>query len=89
MDSNNRSTFVPAVIASDASQRRLGLGKALALGALAVVATAALPAFAAADVSGAVAGFTEVGTAVSTIGQVMLGAVAAGIVYKWVTAFII
>lgn len=41
------------------------------------------------DVSGASNAFTEVATAVGTIGPLMIGAVAAGIVAKWVVAFLI
>lgn len=42
-----------------------------------------------ADVSAATEGFGAVETAVNAIGPLMLTAAAAGIVYKWVTAFLI
>jgi len=41
------------------------------------------------DVSAATDGFTQVATAVTTIGPLMLSAVGAGIVFKWVLAFLI
>jgi len=41
------------------------------------------------DVSAATDGLTQVKTAVGEIGPLMLGAVAAGIVFKWVIAFLI
>lgn len=45
--------------------------------------------FAAVDTTAASAGFTDAATAIGSIGPLMLTAVAAGIVYKWVTAFLI
>lgn len=51
------------------------------------------PAFAqtagAADVSAATSGLEAVATAVGDIGPLMITAVAAGIVFKWVVAFLI
>lgn len=41
------------------------------------------------DTTAAEGAFTGVATAVNDIGPLMLTAVAAGIVYKWVTAFLI
>lgn len=41
------------------------------------------------DVTAATSGFTQVASAVNSIGPLMLTAAAAGIVYKWVTAFLI
>lgn len=37
----------------------------------------------------AVAGFTDVETAVIAVGAAMVGAAAAGIVYRWVTAYLL
>lgn len=59
----------------------------LGLGLLALTVTS--PAFAAVDVSAASAGFTDVASGIGTVGPLMLAAAAAGIVYKWVTAFLI
>lgn len=41
------------------------------------------------DISAATAGFGAVGTAVGAIGAAMVTAAAAGIVYRWVTAFLL
>lgn len=41
------------------------------------------------DVSAATGGLTQVGTAIGEIGPLMLSAVGAGIVFKWVLAFLI
>lgn len=41
------------------------------------------------DVSAATAGFAAAGTAIGTIGAAMVAAAAAGIVYRWVTAFLV
>lgn len=41
------------------------------------------------DISSATAGFAAVGTAVGAIGAAMVTAAAAGIVYRWVTAFLL
>ena len=54
--------------------------------ALAVVAGSAS---AQADITEATTGLTAVGTSVESLGQLMLGAVGAGIVYKWVVAYLI
>ena len=71
---------VPAV-------KRMGaVGSVLALGMV-----AAMPAMAqtAPDVSAATDGLTAVATAVGQIGPLMLTAVGAGIVFKWVLGFLI
>lgn len=54
-----------------------------------VLALAAGAASAAVDTTAATGAFTSVETAVNAVGPLMLAAVAAGIVYKWVTAFLI
>ena len=59
------------------------------VGAGAAALTFGSNAFAAVDTSAAVAAFTDTGTAINAVGPAMLIAVAAGIVYKWVTAFLI
>lgn len=41
------------------------------------------------DTSAATAGFAAAGTAIGTIGAAMVAAAAAGIVYRWVTAFLV
>lgn len=41
------------------------------------------------DITGATAAFASASTAIGTIGAAMVVAAAAGIVYKWVTAFLI
>lgn len=41
------------------------------------------------DVSGAVSAFTQAGTSIQTVGAAMVVAAAAGIVYRWVTAFLV
>lgn len=46
-------------------------------------------ALAAVDTADAVAGFTDVETAVIAIGAAMVGAAAAGIVYRWVVAYLL
>lgn len=62
------------------------LALAVAVSAASGAAMATAPAV---DVSAATEGLTAVSTAVNSIGPLMLAAVAAGIVYKWVTAFLI
>ena len=67
--------------------KRVGAaGSVLALGMV-----AAVPAFAqtAPDVSAATDGLTAVATAVGEIGPLMLTAVGAGIVFKWILGFLI
>lgn len=67
------------------TKQKLLLGCALmAVGGIASATTA--PAV---DVSAATGGFEAVSTAVGEIGPLMLGAAAAGIVFKWVTAFLL
>lgn len=63
--------------------------KSVALGALALAASGGAMASTAVDVTAATGAFAGVETAVNTIGPAMLLAVAAGIVYKWVAAFLI
>lgn len=41
------------------------------------------------DVSGAVTAFENAGTAIGTVGAAMVVAAAAGIVFRWVTAFLV
>lgn len=41
------------------------------------------------DVTGATGAFAAAGTAIGTVGAAMVVAAASGIVYKWVTAFLI
>lgn len=66
------------------------LKAALAVGAVSMVAAGSAAAqTAGVDVTAATAGFTGVTDAVNDIGPLMLGAAAAGIIYKWVTAFLI
>lgn len=62
------------------------LTTALAVGAVMVAGTASAQGV---DVSAATAGFQGVADAVGDIGPLMLTAVGAGIVYKWVVAFLI
>lgn len=71
------------------SGSRVSMAKRVAVGsALAVVAGASM-AQTAVDVSAATDGLTQVATAVGEIGPLMVSAVAAGIVFKWVIAFLI
>ena len=41
------------------------------------------------DVSGATAAFSAASTAIGAVGAAMVTAAAAGIVYRWVTAFLV
>lgn len=59
----------------------VGVGAALASG-MALAQTGP-------DVSGATAAFTQAGTAIGTVGAAMVVAASAGIVYRWVTAFLV
>lgn len=60
----------------------------------AVLSTAlvATPAFAqsatAIDVSSVIDGFSDVGVAVAAIGVAMIAAIAAGIAYRWIVAYL-
>lgn len=58
--------------------------------ALVSTALVASPAFAqsAIDVSDATGALAEVGTAVALIGVAMVAAIAAGIAYRWIVAFL-
>lgn len=53
---------------------------------LAMLSTAA---FAQADVSEATGALTEAATAIGLVGIGMIAAASAGIVYRWVTAFLV
>lgn len=64
----------------------LGVRKLVAGAALLGVSGASM---AAVDTTAAVAQFTDVGTGVGAIGAAMLTAAIAGIVYKWLTAFVL
>ncbi|WDL16002.1 major capsid protein [Xanthomonas campestris] len=70
---------------------RISLGKKLLTGSALALAAGASMAQAAGgvDVSAATGGLTQVATAVGEIGPLMVSAVAAGIVFKWVIAFLI
>lgn len=61
--------------------QKLTVGSALAL--------ASVSAFAQADVSAATGALADAATAIGLIGVAMLAAAAAGIVYRWVTAFLV
>lgn len=65
---------------------KLGL---VLLGSVALVGPAMAGGGGGPDVSAATGGLTQVVTAVGEIGPLMLSAVGAGIVFKWVLAFII
>lgn len=56
-----------------------GLGAVLAAGS----------ASAAVDTTAAVTAFTDAGTAIGAVGAAMIAAAGAGIVYRWVTAFLV
>lgn len=57
---------------------------------LLALALSPLSAFAAApDVTAATSALTDAGTSIGTVGAAMIGAAAAGIVYRWVTAFLV
>jgi hypothetical protein len=58
----------------------LGVGLTVLAGA----ASAAAP-----DTTAAVSAFTDAGTAIGAIGAAMIAAAGAGIVYRWVTAFLV
>ena len=70
-------------------QSKGGLGKKLLFGAALALVAGAASAQTAVDVSDATDAFTGVATAVNSIGPLMLAAAGAGIVYKWVTAFLL
>lgn len=82
-----------AVMVADTKQKSAFVrhaGKLATVGTLALVAGgSALAQSSGVDVSNATNAFQNVATAVGNIGPVMLAAVAAGIVFKWVTAFLI
>lgn len=62
---------------------KIGAGVGLA------VASGMASAQTAVDVSDATGAFTEAATAIAAIGVVMVAAASAGIVYRWVTAFLV
>jgi len=75
----------PVAAASRVSNgKRFLIGSALALAAGAALAQSTGP-----DVSVATGAFQATKAAVEEIGPLMLGAVGAGIVFKWVIAFLI
>ena len=41
------------------------------------------------DTTAAVAAYTEAGTAIGAVGVAMVAAAGAGIVYRWITAFLV
>lgn len=61
--------------------------KKLGFGAGLLAATGS--AFAQADVSAATSALADAATAIGLIGVAMLAAASAGIVYRWVTAFLV
>jgi hypothetical protein len=63
---------------------KIGLGVGTALASAAAMASGGGP-----DISGATASFTQAGTAIGTVGAAMVAAAGAGIVYRWVTAFLV
>lgn len=72
------------------ARKPVSFGQKLAVGsALAVVAGSSFAQSAGVDVSAATNGLQQVADAVADIGPLMVGAVAAGIVFKWVIAFLI
>lgn len=72
------------------SSSRVSMVKRIAVGsALALAAGASMAQSASVDVSAATSGLQQVATAVGEIGPLMVSAVAAGIVFKWVIAFLI
>lgn len=84
MEKQQSSAAVPGK--SRAVARMGGAASVLALGMV-----AAMPAMAqtAPDVTAATDGLTAVATAVNEIGPLMLTAVGAGIVFKWILGFLI
>lgn len=84
MEKQQSPARVPAK--ARAVRRMGGAASVLALGMV-----AAMPAMAqtAPDVSAATDGLTAVATAVNDIGPLMLTAVGAGIVFKWILGFLI
>jgi len=62
---------------------------ALASTALVASALVSTASFAQLDVSAATGAFTQAETAVGSIGPLMLTVLGAGIVFKWVAAFLI
>ena len=64
------------------------MNKFVAGAGLTAVSLAPLSAFAAVDITGITAAFGDVTTAVAAIGVLMVGAIGAGIAYRWVVAFL-
>lgn len=83
----DRSTTTPDDVQrrSPSFLSRIGTG----VGALALAGAASATGGGGPDVSAAVDALGSVGTAVAAIGVAMLAAAAAGIVYRWVTAFLV
>lgn len=69
-------------------KKKLGL-VAITVGALALSGAAMASGGGGVDVSAATDAFASGGDAVETLGKAMLTFVGAGIIYKWVTAFLI
>lgn len=68
---------------------RVSMVKRVAVGSVLAIVAGASMAQSGVDVSAATDGLNAVVTAVESIGPLMVGAVAAGIVFKWVIAFLI
>lgn len=68
---------------------KLSMKNVLAIGTVLMVASGAAAAQSTVDVTAATGAFTATADAVNDVGPLMLTAVAAGIVYKWVVAFLI
>lgn len=75
--------------ASVAAASRVSKGKRVLIGSALALAAGAALAQSGPDVSAATNGLTAVKSAVEEIGPLMLSAVGAGIVFKWVLAFLI
>ena len=72
-----------------AATSRVSKGKRVLIGSALALAAGAALAQSGPDVSAATNGLTAVKSAVEEIGPLMLSAVGAGIVFKWVLAFLI
>ncbi|WP_066095772.1 major capsid protein [Xanthomonas massiliensis] len=73
------------------SAPRVSLGKKILVGSGMAMAAglACAQSAGSVDVSAATSGLQQVATAVGEVGPLMVSAVAAGIVFKWVIAFLI
>lgn len=65
-------------------KKSVAVGSAVSLGAVSNVALAQSSI----DVSEAVSGFADVGTAVAAVGAAMIAAIVAGIAFRWVVAYL-